>query len=271
MGKIHIAHPALVILALSFCAAALAFLNNDFRVYRDAAMLLTRGILSPYAIYNFNNPIIVLAYYIPFVYLPVDVGFRVTVFVAMALYLTTIWQACHNWPAFALALISPLLLWNTFYVNLDWMVFGAVLLLPRYPAASFVLALVKPQIGIVVAALALLELLQRRGYKAIAALMVFEAAIFILSLSQGMQWGFMIARPGNWSLFPWGLLLGLPLALYALLRRDRFAGLAAAPLMSPYVGTQSWIAVLPAAARRWWVIAAIDVIAWIMFVQFLRL
>lgn len=258
-----------VIFSLAFCAAALAFRADDFRVYRDAAMLVTRG-YSPYMIYNFNNPIIALVYYLPFVYLPVDIGFRVTMFVAMALYLSVIWQACHSPIAFVLVLISPLMLWDTFYVNLDWMVFGAVLLLPRCPVPAFVLALVKPQIGIVVAVLALLELWKGRRYKTIAALMVFEVAIFAVSLSMGMQWGFMIARSGNWSLFPWSLLLGLPLAWYALRRRDRFAGLAAAPLCSPYVGPQSWIAVLPAAARRWWIIAAVDVAVWGMALMFIR-
>lgn len=242
-------------------AALLAFQSNDFFLFRGAALLMTRG-YSPYMYAGFFSPIVVLTYYLPFVYLPIEVGFRVTVFVGMLVYLTAIWRACHNWPAFLLAIISPLLLFNAFYANLDWMVFLGVLLLPIAPAASCMLALTKPQIGIIVAALALLELWQGRRYKTIAAAVIFEAAVFGTSIALGMKWNTPIANPWNVSMFPWGLLVGVPLAWYALRHRDRFAGLAAAPLLSPYVGPQSWIAVLPLAARHWWIIAAIDVAAW---------
>lgn len=257
--------PALVILALALCAAALAFNDYDFHNLYAAGLAARTG-ANPYNVTEFISPLSVLIYFTPVSLLPYALAFRLTAFISAAAYILVFYRAARGSLLVTFLIgVSPLLLYNVFAINIDWMPLLAAMV---NPVAGFFFALTKPQTGSVLAVILWWIVLRRYGWQVAALLIIAQAAIFaasILLYSGAATGAFLkssINHPGNLSLFPWGLLLGLPLAWYALRRRDRFAGLAAAPLLSPYVGPQSWIAVLPLAARRWWIILLLDVLAW---------
>jgi hypothetical protein len=143
-----------------------------------------------------------------------------------------------------LILISPIFLYSIYFVNLDWLVIAALLV---SPVPAFFLALLKPQIGLGIALLAWLRVWQTN--KPLAVLLIaIEVMIYGASYALGMRWEFALAN-FNRSVFPFGVIIGLPLIVIGLRQRDAVIALAAMPFLSPYVGAQSWVAALPLLAR----------------------
>jgi len=235
----------LMIIALSVCSSILAFYDGDFIVYYTAGAALRFG-LNPYLIYRFNSPIVVAALFAPLTFIPYTLAFRLSMFFSTAVILIVFWRASQdNWFLFLVACLMPMFLFNFFYYNIDWMAFFAMLLLPVYPIPAFLLAMTKPQTGLVLVLLVSLNMFRKRRYSWLTALVMFQAFNYGLSFAAGMRWDYLLDRPGNWSLFPLSIIIGLPLAIYSLKHYSPEAGLAAATLLSPYVGPQSWIAVVP--------------------------
>jgi hypothetical protein len=258
----------LLVIAVSGCAAALAFSSADFDVYYDAALSLRAG-RNPYEdVTNFNSPLSVLLYFLPMSFLPRPLAFRLTIFLSVAVYCAAIYKMSgRNLINTLIALLSPLFLYHVFYNNVDWLPMLGAIVRPEW---AFWLAMTKPQIGIIIAAVACLTIRERQGWRRVAVLVAAQAAIYAVSFSMGMAWGWMLNRWGNFSVFPFGLVAGIPLAGAALIKRKSNCGLAAAPLMSPYVGPQSWIAVLPVLAERRWAIMAAAAVTWGLVLLLLR-
>lgn len=214
--------------------------NFDVSLWLGAARDVLHGV-NPYHVDNLINPIIVPLLFVPFAPLPDALVARLLACASGVIAVTILRrEARHRWVIFAL-LISPIFLYSIFFVNLDWLVALALLV---SPVPAFFLAMLKPQIGIAVAGLALL-----RMSKPLAVLcLTVEVLIYAASYALGMRWSIVYAG-NNFSLFPYGLIVGLPLMLIALRRRDAVIAFAAMPFCAPYVGLQSWIAVLPLLAR----------------------
>lgn len=253
-------------IGFSICCMLLAFQDNDFRIFYAAGLAARSGI-SPYTIPGFYNPISALVYFIPISLLPEPAAFRVTIFISTLIYCVALYHFSRRNPInTVLALLSPLLLYNVFYTNVEWLcVLGALV----NPLAGFLLALIKPQVGIVLALVLLVVIFRRYGWKVAAVICLAQALILGVSFALGLSWGIAVPVWGNYSLFPWGLLLAVPLAVYALLKVDRAIALACSPLLSPYVAIQSWVVLLPLAVRRRRVIGMLMIIGWLLIMVYL--
>ena len=259
---------AILVVVVSASAALLAFSNADFNVYYDAALSLRAG-RNPYTdIPNFNSPLSLMLYFIPVSLLPSMFAFRLTVFLSVMTYCIVIFRLSgRRLINTFVALLSSVFFYNAFYNNVDWLpMLGSII----RPELGFWLAMTKPQIGIVVAALAALAIRSKFGLRIMLSFLLAQVGIYALSFAMGMEWGWMIGRWGNFSLFPVSLIVGIPLTIVAVKNRKLGYGLAAAPLLSPYVGPQSWIAVLPALAERYWLIIPATLISWVLIMILLR-
>lgn len=230
---------------IGLLAACLVFNTNDTSVLLQSA----RDVLSlhtPYnaANYQFLSPVSVTALYAPLTPLPAEIALRLVAFVSVMLYAYVILREARRWWLAALLMLTPLFLYNVFAVNIDWIVFAALL---APPPLAFLLAMLKPQIGAGVALIALLAV-WHKSKPAAMLLLAVEVSIYAASYAMGMRWGYVYAH-ANFSVFPLGLAVGLPLLGLALRRRDAVLALAAMPFVSPYVGPQSWIVVLPLSAQ----------------------
>ncbi len=258
----------ILVVIISASAALLAFSNTDFNVYYDAALSLRAG-RNPYTdVPHFNSPVSVLLYFIPISYLPAVFAFRLTVFLSVMTYCVVIFRLSgRRLGNTGVALLSSFFLYNAFYNNVDWFpMLGSIV----RPELGFWLAMTKPQIGIVIAAQAALAIGSRLSWWVTLLFILAQVGIYAISFAMGMAWSEMIGLWGNFSLFPLSLIVGIPLALAALKKRKPGYGLAAGPLLSPYVGPQSWIALLPALAERWWLVVPATLISWILALSLLR-
>ena len=252
---------AVLAVIVSGCAALLAFQDNDFWVFYNAGLAARSGI-SPYTVHGFYNPISTLLYFGPISWLPEPTAFRLTIFISTLIYCAAFYRFSQRKVInVVLGLLSPLFLYNVFYTNVEWM---SVLAAMVNPLAGFLLAMTKPQVGGVLAAVLLIVIFKRYGLKIALFMGIVQALILVGSFALGLSWGIAVPVWGNYSLFPWGLLLGIPLAIFALCKRDYAAALAASPFFSPYVAIQSWVAILPIILRRRWLIAIAVPVLWLL-------
>ena len=231
-------------LLTGFIAAYLVFQGNDVRVLTSAARALLNG-TSLYHVDQFVSPFPAALLFIPFSPLPDALALRAVAFISVTLYVYVIQREARHWWIAVVLMCTPIFLYDLYAANVDWAVFAALLVPPPF---AFLLAMVKPQIGLGVALIALLAVWHKNKPLAIG-LLVLEAGIFAVSFAAGMDWTKQLHGFRNFSAFPFGVVLGLPLIVLSLKRRDSVMALAAMPFLSPYVGPQSWIAVLPLLAR----------------------
>lgn len=228
---------------LLLCCFFLMSNNFDVSLWLNAARDVLHGV-NPYHVANLINPIIVPVLFVPFTPLPDALVARLLAFASGAIAVTLLRrEACHRWIV-PLLLLTPIFLYSVYFPNLDWIV-AAALLAP--PPLAFLLAFLKPQIGLGVALLALLDVWSKNKPLAVI-LIVAEACIYAVSYAVGMRWQFALTT-FNFAVFPYGLIVGLPLFWLSLRRRDAVIAFAAMPFCAPYIGAQSWIAILPLLAR----------------------
>lgn len=264
ISKFHL----LAVVLVSLVAAALAFGLHDFDVLYTAGTVARQG-GNPYSVPMFVSPLSVLVYFIPISFLPEMLAFRLTIFISTMAYCLVLYRSSRgSLFTVLLALTTPLLLYNLFATNVDWMV---VLASALNPLAGFWLAMLKPQIGGVLGVILLVAIFRRYGWRIAALFCAIQAAVYLASFaleqsasSLGNALSWTIYHGGNLSLFPWGPLLGLPFAFYAVRHSDRLAALASGPLVSPYVGPQSWVAILPWLAKHRWLLVLAWILSWLL-------
>jgi hypothetical protein len=88
--------------------------------------------------------------------------------------------------------------------------------------------------------------------------------IYALSFRMGLHSQAAIDQYWNRAVFPMMLPLGLLAAYLAVSNRDRALSLTAAPLLSPYVGYQSWLAILPLLSRYVPIYLITIVLSWLI-------
>lgn len=223
-------------------ACFLVFQGNDISLFLGEA----RDVLSlhsPYHVPQAINPLSVALIFAPLSSLPDITVLRIISFISVTIYAYAIFREKH-WATALLFVVSPLFLYNIYYANLDW---TAVLSLLVSPIPAFFLALIKPQVGWGVAVIAILSVWKRNKKLAIF-LIAIEGGIYLASFAWGMRWEYALTN-SNYSIFPYGCIIGIPLMSYALYKKNTIVALGAAPFLSPYVGPQSWIVILPMLAR----------------------
>lgn len=252
-----------IALLLAIAFAVFAVNLGDFKVFYAAAAAARAGV-NPYTVPGFYSPLVVLAWFVPLTVLPFDLAFRINALACFLSFVLAFWRIAAGRPViFYLLLLTPCAIISAWYGNIEyWPVLAAVV----NPLAGVWLAIAKPQIGVVLCAVLVLEIARRQSLARAALTGAALAAMLAASYALGMRWSTAPALPWNISLWPWGIPIGVLLAGYALVKLDRRSGLAASAFLSPYLGTvASWVGVLPLASRRRGVLVIVVLLLWAGF------
>lgn len=252
---------SLVIAAGLALAVALTARNlGDFTIFYTAARAVCAGV-NPYTVPGFYSPLWVLCYFIPLSWLPLAIAFRLNALVSLGATGYAFWRITRgDVLKFWLLLAAPFALFTAWYGNLEW---APLLAAVVPPLAGFWLAAAKPQMGLILAGVLLFEMVRARRLLAASLTLSLLIVLTGLSFALGMRWEAMPDSAWNISAYPWGVPLGIGLAVASAVRVDRLAGLAATPLLSPYLGSPaSWVGVLPLLSRRRGLLAIGVALAW---------
>jgi hypothetical protein len=236
-----------------------AIWGYDFHVFYQAATALRNG-QNPYT-FDFHNPIYTLIVFLPISLLPERTAMVVNAAITVGASWLVFQRLSRSPLTASLALCSQPVFMMLLTGNVDWLPLLAGVL---PPVIGVWFALVKPQVGLVLAVVLWWQVCRQNKRRGVWLLVALSSAL-ALSLALGMRWQSMIAIQWNLSLFPWGLPFGLWLAWRAWRQKnDRAVALAAAPFLSPYVAIQSWAAALPWLTRWRWLLLAGVVVSWLV-------
>lgn len=247
----------LVIIAVSLAVGLFVQIDNDFRIFYAAGRALLSGD-NVYAVSGYYSPLNVAIMAAPLSLLPYELAARFNAALGLMAYCAAMWRI-FNRRVLWLALLAPFGVLVAWYGNIDSLVLlGATL--PNM--AGVWLMLLKPQMGLIGA---LILLYKRRDWLTGA----LVAATFGLSIRAGWLQSSPVNEIWNFSLFPFGLLIGLPLAWAAWRKRDALIGLGAAVFISPYVSVISWIAAMPLFKANRRLMAFGLALSWALFIAWI--
>lgn len=229
---------------------------TDWDVLRAACLAFISG-QNPYTVGEgemlFFNPVWTLVPLIPLALLPHYIGLLANglvtwvslLFVSRQLKLT-IWE-------YFLIAVCPMALQSIVYGNVEWIPLLGVL----FPAPiALVFYSTKPQATIGIILLTLLLEWDRARWKGVLfamaptiALVVITTVIYGLPPVPGPN------NPGQYSLFPFSLLAGIPVLVIALTRRDKRLSLFVGPFVAPYVTFHGYLPALFAFRGKWMALA----------------
>ncbi len=233
---------------------------GDFHDFYTAAKLITQG-QSPYEWSRYYNPVWLAIGFVPLTLLPEPTAYRLYSMIFLVSYVLMARRFSRGkWHVFVLTLLAPFFLMQFYWGQVDWLLWAG-LFLPIEIGLWFVL--IKPQVGVILALLLVWQLFRRKGLWHTA----WNLGLIGFALALSVAWGMHLPNMNelakwNVSIFPWGLPIGLSLAIYAFYKQDRSTALASGPLLAPYLSIPSWVATIPWAARRPWLLLILDVLFW---------
>jgi hypothetical protein len=218
--------------------------NDNFA---PAARALVTG-HNPYtAMPNFRNPIWALLPFVPLVFLPQDVSILLLFILSLAVYIFIGLRLRARPIAFTAFLLSTSVLHGLTVLNIDaFVLLGFVMPAP----IGLFLVLAKPQIGIGMALYWLIEAFRVGGLRKVV--ITFAPVTITLAITWILfgNWvdassdALLITSYWNYSIFPWGIPIGLALFFAAILLKRKYLAAMTGPLFSPYVALPSWSALL---------------------------
>lgn len=233
---------------------------NDWEVYRLAVRALLSG-GNPYLVgageMRFFNPPWTLIPILPLTIFPHGIGMILN---GVASLISFMLVARHLkmgiWGFFLLA-ISPMHIEALMYGNIEWL---PMLGLLAPPPLALLIFTTKPQATIGLILLLLWQVWVKDKHKGILLTVAPTAVFLIITL---WLWGVPpmpgSANPGQHSLFPYSLLLGIPALIWAIKKQDQKVAAFSGPFISPYVTFHGYLpALLP--LRGWWLFAAVIIV-----------
>lgn len=206
---------------------------------------LQRGLFVPWA----------LVFTVPFALLPQKLGvFFLFVFTAIS-YVYIARRLGAKELALVAFLFSPAVSTELLILNVDIFVFWGFVL---PPPVAIPLLLIKPQVGGIYVIYLAIEAWREGGLRKLSLTLVPTLLVVVLSFAIFGNWiaaqysAATVAPKQFWntSLFPYSLVIGVPLAVLALWRRGKRAAMAATALCSPYITLPSWGAPLLACLQN---------------------
>lgn len=233
----------------------------DYPQFRDSARAVVNG-QNPYdAARGFYNPPWLIPLMIPFAMQDDATGnglLFLTGFVAFA------FVAILNRATIAgliLFLVSPAVIASQTTPNIDWLPLLGMWLTP---SVGVLLLAIKPQVGIgAILIIALIALKQKTMFKTFAPLAILSFASFVFYDSWFMRSVDLPSKGWNVSLFPYSLILGVPLFVWAIWKHDKVNATASTILCSPYVSNPSWSGAFLALVRYPILLAIASIAYWI--------
>ena len=231
------------------------------------ASLVSGG--DPYQVTGFYSPPWLLAFLLPFAYLPIEVSTPIIFILNTIGFTWFAYKAGVNKYAILPLFVFSGALMNAVKGNLD-----GILLFSFYvpPWLGILILMTKPQIGIPVILCYFLSIVTTGGRGMDKARYILKISmpfiiINILSLALFGDWyshaGSVIGRPWNTSiLWPFGVPAGLFLIWHGVKNRNINYALLSIPFMSPYIASTTWALVFLGAASllsRPWRIGLTDI------------
>jgi len=211
----------------------------DWKVYRDAADYLIRG-KSPYRIpgkLQFYNAPWVLFAILPFLLFPYPYGLALFMSMGFAAFLFIYSRYNKSLLSAMFFLLSAPVVWGLIVGQIDWIVLLGLLLPPQY---GLFLVLAKPQVGCLVALIWLIEAYkEKRMVRTFLPVSMAFGLSFLIYGLWALNWiGLVEAEPMLW--WPYSLILGIPMSLYALKKSNTQLALCASSMLSPHTLPHSW-------------------------------
>lgn len=236
------------------------------RTYRPAARELL-ALRSPYDISTFYNPPWILIPLLPIALLPDKVGNGF-------LFVISLWALIYSaikMGAKPLSLIAFLLSFPVVFLllfgQIDWMILIGLTLPPQI---GLIFIFTKPQIAIPYAVFILIQTWRNKGFLHVVKIFFPISMMVLLSLLIFGLWFkdsdlFMLSAIYNYSLWPGGIVFGLLLLGYAIIKDKQEVSISAGPFFSPYVGVHSWTFALIALLPYQWMIGLTAAGSWFMY------
>ena len=207
----------------------------DFiHIFRPAALAFASG-QSPYDVDGFYSPFWMLVPILPFAILPETVGY--CAFGAVNLILGWYVGQRMGIRLLPLVMIMGLFWWMSAVLGNIEGLFLLGMILP--PQSGLFFLTMKPQFGIVIAAVMAWNEFRDRGWRGVVRMFLPLAMASAASMA---LYGFWFLKAGelmdvkwNASFFPWSLAIGIPIMVLALIRKDERLGLMACPFLAPYL------------------------------------
>lgn len=229
-----------------------------------------RAVLScqnPYTtVPGFYSPVHTLIYFVPLSVMPLEISARVNAVVGSLVIVAALWRfsGCR-WQIVLVALLFPWPLSVTTNGNIEWVALAASLV---NPLAGVFIALAKPQIASILIALLLLLIWRRYGWRVSILACSGVAAIMAVTFALGARWGEVNGVAWDRSPWPYGLLLGVPMAYIAIKRNSLSAALAASPFFTPYMAVAGFVVTLPLVMRLKWAIPPLLIASWALMLAY---
>jgi hypothetical protein len=219
---------------------ALDWLEN----YGPAALAVWHG-LSPFSVPVFFAAPWAVFLLIPFALLPHNLGRWCLLVLAICAYALLAYRLGAKPMTMALLLLSYPVLADITNGNIEWLAMLGFIL-PAQIGLIFVL--IKPQVGIGVALYWLMEAWHTGGIRQVIKTFAPVTILFLLSFALYGFWPLYFlntlqmareirsaqAIDYNFSLWPWGLLIGLPLLVQSIRRREKRLSMMSSPFLAPY-------------------------------------
>ncbi len=227
-----------LILLLSFTLPVAPDWHNH---YRPAALALVQG-RNPFENKLYLNAPWTVIPMIPLLLFPEQVGRAILAIAALA----SLIFICHRLGASPMAaifiLLSPPVIQLMIDGNVDWlMALGFVL----PPQIGLIFLSIKPQTGFGVALLWFYQAWKRNGWREVFRISIPTVLLFLVSFLLYGLWplNFSIVNewPGNASLWPASIPVGLALLATAFRKNKIEYAIGASPCLAPYVLLHSWI------------------------------
>jgi len=237
-----------LLLLMIFSISAVLYLPPavDWETFRPAARALVRG-QNPYHVEAFNNPVWTLVPFIPFAFLPEQVGRGLLFVVAVGTFAYVAFRMGATPIQLGLFLVAPPLLHGLLNGNIEWLVLLGVTGAPRI---GLFFVLIKPQVGLGIALFWLVDSFRAGGarevvrvFTPVTVAFLGSFALFDMSQLRAIR---LVGDYWNASLWPYSLLPGLYLLYRAVQTRNVKPAIATSPMLSPYALFHSWIVVVVA-------------------------
>jgi hypothetical protein len=231
---------------------------TDWDIFRSACIALFSG-QNPYLVgqgeMRFYNPAWTLLPIAPLAAFPPVIGLLLNALVSLIALLFVSRKLKLSLLEFFLLEISPMHLQSMIFGNIEWLPLLGLL----FPAPIAMLFFsTKPQSTIGLMLLLLWKEWKERRWKGV--LFTLAPTVFCFLLST-ILWGLPpipgFNNPGQHSLFPFSLLVGIPVLIMALRTKEERLAAFVGPFVSPYVTFHGYLPALLPFKGKWMVIAVI--------------
>jgi hypothetical protein len=231
---------------------------TDWDVFREACLALLSG-NNPYLVgqgaTRFFNPAWTLVPLLPFAVLPPMMGLLLNAITSMAVLVGVTRRLRMSIWEFFLVAISPMHLQMMLYGNIEWVPLLGVLLPPPLAMVFFT---TKPQATIGLILLTLSNQWRKAQWKGL--ILTLAPTVVLFGLSTWL-WGIPYLpgtnNPGQRSLFPYSLIVGLPALFLALEKNDARLAAFVGPFVSPYVTFHGYLPALFPFKGKWMAVAVL--------------